>query len=58
MMGKQTFKDKVVARVHDILVTHQPSSIKPETDEVIQEVLEQAEDRVESDEWTSRTQDD
>jgi hypothetical protein len=44
--------------VHDILATHQPSSIKPETDKVIQEVLEQAEDRVKSDEWINRTHDD
>jgi trimethylamine--corrinoid protein Co-methyltransferase len=58
MMGKKTFKDKTVARVHDILAAHQPSSIKPETEKVIQEVLEEAEDRVTSDEWINRTHDD
>jgi len=45
-MGKMTMKDRTIARVHDILATHQPSPIKPETEEVIQEVLEAAEDRV------------
>jgi trimethylamine--corrinoid protein Co-methyltransferase len=58
MMGKQTFKDRTVARVHDILAAHQPSSIKPETEKVIQEMLEEAEDRVKTDEWTNRTRDD
>lgn len=46
MMGKQTMGDRVVARVHDILATHQPSPIKPETERVIREVLESAEERV------------
>jgi trimethylamine--corrinoid protein Co-methyltransferase len=45
-MGKMTMKDRTIARVHDILATHQPSPIKPETEKVIQEVLEAAEDRV------------
>jgi len=45
-MGKMTMKDRTVARVHDILATHQPSAIKPETEQVIQKVLEEAEDRV------------
>ena len=46
MMGQTTFKDRTVARVHDILSTHQPSSIKPETEKVIEKVLAEAEDRV------------
>jgi trimethylamine--corrinoid protein Co-methyltransferase len=46
MMGKQRMRDRVVARVQDILASHQPSSIKPETEKVIQEVLEAAEERV------------
>ena len=46
MMGKQRMSDRTVARVHDILATHEPSPIKPETEKVIQEVLEAAEDRV------------
>jgi trimethylamine--corrinoid protein Co-methyltransferase len=46
MMGKQRMSDRVVARVHDILATHEPPPIKPETEKVIQEVLEAAEDRV------------
>ncbi len=45
-MGKTTMKDRTIARVHDILATHQPSAIKPETEQVIQQVLEQAEERV------------
>jgi len=46
MMGKTTFKDRTVARVHDILSTHQPSPVKPETEKVIEKVLAEAEDRV------------
>jgi trimethylamine--corrinoid protein Co-methyltransferase len=45
-MGKSTMKDRTVARVHDILASHQPSPVKPETEKVIQKVLEEAEDRV------------
>jgi trimethylamine--corrinoid protein Co-methyltransferase len=45
-MGKTTMKDRTIARVHDILATHQPSAIKPETENVIQQVLDEAEDRV------------
>jgi hypothetical protein len=32
--------------VQDILASHQPSPIKPETEKVIREVLGEAEDRV------------
>jgi trimethylamine--corrinoid protein Co-methyltransferase len=46
MMGSSTMKDRVIARVQDILATHQPSAIKPETEKVIQKVLAEAEDRV------------
>src|SRR5690606_28130179 len=46
MMGRQTMKDRTVDRVRDILASHQPSPIKPETEEVIRQVLEEAEDRV------------
>jgi trimethylamine--corrinoid protein Co-methyltransferase len=46
MMGKQRMRDRVVARVQDILASHQPSPIKPETEKVIQQVLEAAEERV------------
>jgi trimethylamine--corrinoid protein Co-methyltransferase len=45
-MGETTMKDRTIARVHDILATHQPSSIRLETEKVIQQVLEEAEDRV------------
>jgi trimethylamine--corrinoid protein Co-methyltransferase len=46
MMGKTSFKERTVARVRDILATHQPSSIKPETEKVIEKVLAEAEERV------------
>ena len=46
MMGKTTMSDRVIARVHDILATHQASPIKPETETAIQQVLEAAEQRV------------
>jgi trimethylamine--corrinoid protein Co-methyltransferase len=45
-MGKKTFKDRTVARVQEILATHKPSSIKPETEKVIEKVLAEAEERV------------
>ncbi|MDF1499892.1 MAG: trimethylamine methyltransferase family protein [Anaerolineales bacterium] len=46
MMGKQTMSDRVVSRVQDILATHEPSPVKPETEKVIEEVLASAEKRV------------
>ncbi|MEJ2210716.1 MAG: trimethylamine methyltransferase family protein [Anaerolineae bacterium] len=46
MMGSTTMKDRTVARVHDILASHQPSAIKPETEKVIEKVLAEAEERV------------
>jgi len=46
VMGRTTMRDRAIARVQDILATHQPSPIKPETEEVIRQVLEAAEDRV------------
>ena len=44
--GSLTMKDRTVARVRDILATHKPSRIKPETQKVIEQVLAEAEDRV------------
>lgn len=46
MMGSTPMRDRVVSRVQDILATHEPSPIKPETEKVIQEVLDAAEERV------------
>lgn len=46
MMGQTTMEDRIIARVNDILATHEPSPIKPETEKVIEEVLEAAEERV------------
>ncbi len=45
-MGSTTMRNRVIARVQDILATHQPSPIKPETEKTIQNVLEAAEERV------------
>ena len=44
--GAKTMGDRVIDRTRQILATHQPSSIKPETEQAIQEVIEAAEDRV------------
>ena len=49
MMGKTSFKERTVARVRDILATHQASPIKPETQKVIEKVLDEAEERVRAD---------
>jgi trimethylamine--corrinoid protein Co-methyltransferase len=46
MMGKTSFKERTVARVRDILASHQPSPIKAETATVIEKVLAEAEERV------------
>ena len=46
MMGRLTMRDRVIARTLEILDTHEPSPIKPDTEQVIREVLEAAEDRV------------
>jgi len=46
MLGRTPMRQRVIDRVHDILASHQPSPIKPETEKVIREVLEAAEDRV------------
>lgn len=46
MTGALTFKDRTVARVRDILATHEASAIKPETEKVIEKVLQENEDRV------------
>ena len=44
--GSLTMKDRTIARVRDLLATHKPSPIKPETQKVIEKVLAEAEDRV------------
>jgi trimethylamine--corrinoid protein Co-methyltransferase len=44
--GRATMKDRTIVRVRDLMATHQPSPIKPETHEVIRQVLEEAEERV------------
>jgi trimethylamine--corrinoid protein Co-methyltransferase len=46
LTGEKTMKDRTIARVRDILATHQPSSISAETEKVVEKVLAEAEDRV------------
>ena len=44
--GSLTMQDRAISRVRDIVATHHPSPVKPETETVIRRVLEEAEDRV------------
>lgn len=44
--GAKTMRDRVIDRTKQILATHQPSAIKPETEQAIQEVMAAAEERV------------
>ncbi|RLD11087.1 MAG: trimethylamine methyltransferase [Chloroflexota bacterium] len=44
LMGKTTFKDRTVARVQDILATHEAVPLSPKTEKVIEEVLAAAEE--------------
>ena len=44
--GKPSMKDRTVARVREILQHHQSSPIKPETEQEIQRILEEAENQV------------
>jgi len=45
-MGSTTLGDRVITRTHEILDTHQPSPIRPQTEEVIEAVLAGAAARV------------
>ncbi len=44
--GSMPMRERVIARVRDIVATHQPSAVKPETEKVITQVLKAAEERV------------
>ncbi len=44
--GKTRMRDRVIERTRDILSSHQPSAIQPQTEKAIQEVLQAAEERV------------
>jgi trimethylamine--corrinoid protein Co-methyltransferase len=46
--GASTMGQRVIDRTRQILATHQPSAVKPETEKAIQAVLAAAEDRVKS----------
>ncbi len=45
-LGRTTMRERVIARTHEMLATHQPSPIKPETEQAITDVLAAAEARV------------
>jgi trimethylamine--corrinoid protein Co-methyltransferase len=44
--GSLSMRDRVIARVRDIVATHKPSPVKPETENAIKKVMQAAEDRV------------
>ncbi len=44
--GSMPMRDRVVGRVREALATHNPAPLKPETQKVMREVIEKAEDRV------------
>ncbi len=44
--GSLTLRDRTIARVRDLLATHKPAAIKPETRTVIEKVLAEAEGRM------------
>ena len=46
LMGEKSFKDRTFARVHKILSEHEPVPLKPETEKLIDKVLEEAEEWV------------
>jgi trimethylamine--corrinoid protein Co-methyltransferase len=46
MLGRLTMRDRVIDKTKEILSTHEPAPVKPETEKVIQEVLAAAEERV------------
>jgi trimethylamine--corrinoid protein Co-methyltransferase len=50
MMGKTTMRERVIARTHEILSSHTPSSVKAETEQAIADVLAAAEERVKENE--------
>ena len=54
MMGRKSMKDRTIDRVRDILATHEPAPLKDGTETLIEEVLEQAEERVQQDWWQDR----
>jgi len=44
--GKKPMRDRVVERTREIVNTHKPAPVKPETEKVIKQVMAAAEDRV------------
>jgi trimethylamine--corrinoid protein Co-methyltransferase len=50
MMGEKTFKDRTIARVQDILATHEAKPLSDKTEETIEKVLADAEEWVKSQE--------
>jgi trimethylamine--corrinoid protein Co-methyltransferase len=46
LMGEKSFKDRTIARVQDILANYEHVPLKPETEKLIDQVLEEAEEWV------------
>lgn len=46
MMGRQTMRDRVIDKTREILGTHEPVPVKAATEQVIEQVLAAAEERV------------
>ena len=44
--GRKTMRDRVIERTREILATHKPSAVKPETEEAIAATMKAAEKRV------------
>jgi len=44
--GRKPMRDRVVDRTREILATHEPAPLRPETAEAISAIMEAAEDRV------------
>jgi len=45
-MGEKSFKDRTIARVQKILAEYEQVPLKPETEKLIEKVLEEAEEWV------------
>ena len=56
-MGSLPMRDRVVARVHEILETHQPPALKKETLDTIERVLADAEARVKKPDYKKEKRD-
>ena len=44
--GSKTMRQRVIERTREILGSHKPSPVKPETEKAIKEIMKAAEERV------------